>query len=272
MLRHLNIDEMVSLTTVWTNHPPAKAVFLSIPEIAPLHLKVVGINAELLTLRSAQGVTSPALDAVADKASEVDMIHDGLARAVSFGLEADRHYCLAHRRPQVRRAEMLEKIHNALFPSGLSIINASYLAEAGNAARVASLLEDEPSIAQVLEEIPVRGDQTLLDLTRRWIAAGRKLGALEHKRDVLVARAVTTPVNAPNKVAVRGSWLRVVSQILANLELSNAPAEAIETIRGPVVRASERAGLRYAPVASSPVGDGEPVAPPVEAEAQDIEA
>ncbi len=263
MLRHLNIDEMVSLTTVWTTHPPAKAVFLSIPEIAPLHAKIVGINAELLALRPAPEQTS-AIDAVVDKASEVDMVHDGLARAVSFGLEADRHHCLAHRRPQVQRAERLEAIHKALFPNGLSIVNASYLAEAGNAARVASLLEDDPSISKVLDEIPVRGDQTLLDLTRRWITTGKKLGTLEHKRDVLVARAVTAPVSAPNTVAVRGRWLRVVSQILANLELSNASPEAIETIRGPVVRASERAGLRYEPVGSYPIVTDELVEPSLE--------
>jgi hypothetical protein len=39
--------------------------------------------------------------------------------------------------------------------------------------------------------------------------------------------------------------MRLVSQVLNNLSLSNADAEAIETIRGPIHRASERAARRY---------------------------
>jgi hypothetical protein len=34
--------------------------------------------------------------------------------------------------------------------------------------------------------------------------------------------------------------------VLSNLAESDAPAEAIETIRGPILRASDRAGKRYA--------------------------
>ena len=49
-------------------------------------------------------------------------------------------------------------------------------------------------------------------------------------------------------------WIRLVSLVLANLELSRAKPEAIATIRGPVLEVSERTGRRYdlpAAIASS---------------------
>jgi hypothetical protein len=46
--------------------------------------------------------------------------------------------------------------------------------------------------------------------------------------------------------AKRSQWFSLISTTLSNLEISRAPAEAIEAIRGPVLRASERAGKRYA--------------------------
>lgn len=49
--------------------------------------------------------------------------------------------------------------------------------------------------------------------------------------------------------------------LLDNLDVPHAPAEAIETIRGPVVKASERAGKRYAGG-----GDGAGVDPAAPAE------
>lgn len=245
MLRHLSINEMVSLTTVWETNPEAKALFLSIEEIAPIHPKIVEVNNELLAMRPVDNELSVALEAVATEASKVDAVHDALTRAVAAGIEADRSYCLAARPPQRQRAAQLEKVRTALFPRGLSIVNVSYLAEAGNTARLGALLRREPEIAELLASIPVREGGDLLGLTRRWIAAGKKLGRLEHQRNVLAAKDATRLGGPASIAAARARWLRLVSQVLSNLELATASPEAIETIRGPVLRASERAGLRY---------------------------
>jgi hypothetical protein len=110
---------------------------------------------------------------------------------------------------------------------------------------VATLLQNEPKTAALLETIPVRDGGNLLDVAKRWVATGKKLGKLEHERDILTAKDAAKTVSLATITAVRSRWMRLVSLVLANLELSEAPAEAIEVIRGPVRRASERAGLRY---------------------------
>jgi len=246
MLRHLNNQEMLAITSTWSTNPDAKETFLSIVDIAPFHSKVVKVNAELLAIQPASSELSPAMRELTAKAADVDEDHDAFTRAVATGIEADRAYCFAAKPRQLRRAEELAKAHAKLLPTGLSIINASLLAESGNTTRIAALLETEPAIADLLESIPVRDDRTVLDLTKRWIAAGKKLGKLEHQRSVLTAKEVTKPTNLATISTVRGRWLRLVSQVLSVLELSDAPAEAIEIIRGPVRLASERAGKRYA--------------------------
>jgi hypothetical protein len=246
MLRHLNNQEMLAITSTWSSNPDAKETFLSIDDIAPFHSKVVKVNGELRAIQPASSELSPEMRELTAKAVDVDEDHDVLTRAVSTGIEADRAYCLAAKPRQVRRAEELAKAHAKLFPSGLSIVNASLLAESGNTTRIAALLEAEPALADLLESIPVRDDRTVLDLTKRWIAAGKKLGKLEHQRSVLTAKEATKPTTIATIATVRGRWLRLVSQVLSVLELSDAPTEAIEIIRGPVLLASERAGKRYA--------------------------
>lgn len=246
MLRHLNNQEMLAITSTWSTNPDARATFVSIPDIAPLHPKVVKVNAELLAIQPASSATSPEMQALLDLAAKTDYDHDVLVKAVSAGIEADRAVCLAAKPPQLRRAEQAESIHAKLFPTGLAIVNVSLLAESGNTTRVAALLASDPAIAEYLDGIPLRGDRTVLDLTKRWIAAGKKLGRLEHERSVLTAKDATKPASLATIATVRARWLRLVSQVLSALELSDAPEEAIEIIRGPVQLASDRAAKRYA--------------------------
>jgi len=118
------------------------------------------------------------------------------------------------------------------------------VAESGNAERVGKLLAKEPELAAFLDEIPVR-EGTLLQLAKRWITAGKKLGKLERERAALVAKEAHTPRDSSAVTRLRLDWIRLVSLVLANLELSGAKPQAIATIRGPVLEASERASKRY---------------------------
>jgi hypothetical protein len=250
MLRHLDNQEMLAITSTWSTNPDAKATFLSITDIAPLHPKAVKVNADLLAIQPATDTASAEVKKLVAAAARADLEHDALVRAVSAAIEADRSYCLAARPPQLARAEQAEEVHFKLFPTGMAIIDVSLLAEASNAARVSALLEHDPSIAEFLDAIPLRDDLTVLDLTRRWLAAGKRLGKLEHDRAVLAAKGTTKPLELVAISAVRARWLRLVALVLSALELSDAPVEAIESIRGPVRLASERAGKRHAEVAA----------------------
>jgi hypothetical protein len=74
------------------------------------------------------------------------------------------------------------------------------------------------------------------------------------------------PASKATVVALRASWIRLVTLVLSNLEVSEAPVEAIETIRGPVLKASDRAAKRYPGDGAdeAPAKGGEPVGEPAE--------
>lgn len=245
MLKHLTVIEMGALIRPWVTKPSRKAAFLSISEIAGLHSKLVVLHGELLAARPPEAATSPRLRAVLDEAAEVDVSHDALARAVHGGVSADRGFALAEKPPARERARRAEAALAKLFPAGLTIVNASFLAESGNTARVGSLLEQEPELAAFLEAIPVQNVGNLLLVTHRWIAAGKKLARLEDEREELEAEQVTTPLSSEAVNKLRARWIRLVSQVLSLLELSDADPKAIALIRRPILKASARAAKRY---------------------------
>jgi hypothetical protein len=267
VLKHLNLEEMVGLTNPWVNDPPRRALFLSIAEITALHPQVVDLQAQMLVARPVGAARSAAMKKIVEEAAAVDVLHDALARAIDSGLGTDRLCSLARKPPAHARAKQAEETTTKLFPSGMAIINASLVAESGNTERVATLLEREPGVAAFLAEIPIR-DGNLLDLTKRWIAAGRKLGKLERDRAALVAKEATTPRDTSAISHLRGEWIGLVSLVLANLERSKAHSEAIETIRGPVLEASDRAGKRYdVPAAVATAEAPDAATPPAGSEA-----
>ena len=262
VLKHLSIIEMAQLIKPWVSQPKRKAAFLSIPEIAGLHSKVVQIHAELVAAQPAGTSPSAELRAIIDEATQVDAVHDPLARAVHAGLVAERAYALASRPPAHERVRTVDDALARLFPDGLAIVNASFLAEAGNTARVAELLEREPGIAKLLASIPVHGFGDLSVVAQRRISAGKKLAKLEAQREDLEADQVTAPLGREAITRLRARWIRLVSQVLSLLELSDADPRDVARLRSPVLKASGRAGKRY----GAPVEEAEAIA-----EADDVE-
>jgi hypothetical protein len=259
VLKHLNLEEMVGLTSPWVSNATRKALFLSIREIAALHPQIEELQAALLVARPVGASRSSAMKKLMEEATTVDVLHDALARAVDSGLTTDRLCSFAGKPADLHRAEQAEEASAKLFPNGMAIVNASLVAESGNTARVATLLAQEPELAAFLDQIPVRGG-TLLGLTRRWITVGKKLGNLERDRATLAAKETTEPRDASALTRLRAEWIGLVSLVLANLERSKADRTAIATIRGPVLEASARAGKRYdlsAAVATAEAPDAE---------------
>jgi len=249
MLKHLSIIEMGSLIRPWVSTPKHKATFLSIPEIAGLHSKLVLLHGELLAARPPEAATSPQLRAIIEQATEVDVTHDALARAVHSTMVADRALALAEKPPARERARLADEALIKLFPDGLAIVNASFLAESGNTARVSALLEQAPELATFLEAIPVQKVGNLLVVAQRWIAAGKKLAKLEDEREELEAEQETTPLSNEAVNRLRARWIKLVSQVISLLDLSDADPKAIALVRRPILRASARAAKRYdAPV------------------------
>jgi hypothetical protein len=134
----------------------------------------------------------------------------------------------------------------------LSVINVSWLAESGNVARIEKLLSDEPEVGELLKSISTTDKKPLLASVEAWIATGPKLAKIGHEREDLEAKEAKL-ADKTTIQAARSQWFRTVTAVLNNLEISTAPQGDIDAIRGPMLRASERAGKRY--------GAGQPDAP-----------
>ena len=245
MLKHLSIIEMAQLIHPWVSKTKRRAAFLSVREIAGLQPNLVLLHGELVAVRPGGGTPSAELRAVMVESEQVDGIHDALARATHGGLVVERAYALASKPPALDRARQADAALIKLFPDGLAIVNASFLAEAGNTARIAELLEQEPDIAAFLATIPVHGFGDLAVVTRRWIATGKKLAKLEEAREDLEADKVVVPLGKEAQNRLRARWIRLVSQVLSLLELSDADPRLVARLRDPILRASARAAKRY---------------------------
>lgn len=69
---------------------------------------------------------------------------------------------------------------------------------------------------------------------------GEQLGNLEARRSELEAVHARRRATKPEMNAARGRFIRLLSVMLDNLALSDAPKQAIETIRGPLLAATKR--------------------------------
>jgi len=239
-VRDLQIGEMISVSAHWLD-PQHKAIFLSIPEVAPLLGRVEAVHAGLLLARDGDSSTS-ALRALGDEAEGLDEQHDHLARALFYSMLAAQHYALGKAVPDEARADAIENARGALFPERLNIVSASYQAEAGNAAQIAKLAEGE--LALLLGAIHVDMNTSAKDVALKLGETGQKLGAIENQKPQVAADAQKNAI-APAEVRKRmRAWAAVAETILANLEQSNAPAAAVDAMRAPLLAAAEKASAR----------------------------
>lgn len=267
MLKHMTLAEMTFCSAQMVEKTARRDVFLSIPEIAPLHPQLVKVHDGIVAAQPVDAGASPALLAITAQEAQVDVRHDQWARASVSSLDNEREHSLAADEPDESRAAMCDRVRSQLFPEGLAFIRGSYAAEAGTTARAARLLEEQPEIGKFLRTIQVPGKKpvskahpggkvTLYDTVQAWIATGRELQKLEEQREAQAAKDTAAP-SAKSISTARANWLRVISAVLANLDISMAPAEAIEAIRGPILAASARAEKRYAGN-SAPAGEETP--------------
>lgn len=226
-IRILPLSQMVPLSSAWMNEH--KAIFLSIEAIAGVWPLIKKVHEEALQVRAAtrKGAT---LARMQQELFFIDLRHDRAIHVIFYGIEAEIAWCYVETEPDLERAERLASLRQAILPDGIAWTQSSYLEESGNAERVISQLDD--SARALLATVPI-GRGTLLDVVNRWGTLAARLGDLQRRRS-LVADAVEA---APNDYATRMNWIRVVNSILSLLELSTAPADAIKTIRQPLIDA-----------------------------------
>lgn len=252
MLDHLEIDEMLALTTPWVEASPAREAFLSVPEIAPLHGKIVQAHEGLLAAKAVR-VPQSELKTLVEEETMIDARHDHLAKGIHAALEAQLHFLLSCDPPDFVKAAACQQAQRKLFPTGLAIVNASLLAESGNTARVGRMLRgQEKALGEFLNTIPALApNKSLRDMIDAWIEAGTSLAELEHLRSSLELKEGALAV-ASSPQAAKKTWNRIVSQILLTLGVSDASPDIIQSLRAPFEEAVERSSMRFP---GSHVGD-----------------
>lgn len=257
-MKHLEPSEMAGLTAAWVGaHRP---LLQGIPQVASWLPQLDEAHARVV---KAQPTSTTELDAeiagIVAQELVIDLRHDDLVRYTSLVLEAEQCLCRASEPARLERAALCERALATLLPRGLLIINALYVAEAGNAARTRELLASEVWLRELLASIPTTGGGTLLSVVESWCSLGEQLGKLEEQKAAVQARMTSVPQPPrAEMLAARNGWLAIVNMILNSLEMVEGHQQAIETLRAPVLRTAEVAGKRHAQR-----DDSAPVAPPV---------
>jgi hypothetical protein len=243
-LKHLELSEMAGLTASWVGaqRPLLEAIPQAVawlPALDEVHQRVV----------KAQPASTSELDqelgAIAAQELVVDLRHDDLVRFTSWMLQAEQCRCRAAEQPEVERAALCERALAALLPNGLLIVNALYVAEAGNAVRTRQLLASEGWLRELLGSIPTAGKGTLLASVETCCALGERLRQLEEQKAAVQGRIAGTPQPPRAEMfAARNEWLKVVGLLLSNFEMIKDHQREIETLRAPVLRTADVAGKR----------------------------
>ena len=275
-LKHLELTEMAGSTGPWVG--PQRSLLQAIPQVEPWLPALDAAHAHVVEAQPATD-TQLAAEVAAIVAEEqvVDVRHDNFARFVSLALEAEMCRCRAALPPLVEREALCEQALTQLFPDGLLIVNALFVAEAGNAERTRALVASKTWVKDLLSSIPVADGSNLLSSVDGWCAQGERLGQLEQQRAEIEARAAEAPQPPRAQIiAARNEWLKVVNMILSILEMVSGHDKAIDALRAPVLRTADVAAKRYtrpesetpavpvapsAPAPAAPSAPAEPVAP-----------
>lgn len=230
---------MISLSEQWTG--PLKAVFLSIPELAALLPRVEEDHDALLAARAGSSAEAM-LRTLSEQATGLDVRHDHLQRALHYGLLSARaaHLGLAALDPAL--AAQISDAHDRLLPDGLDVVNASFEAEAGNAAQMVKLATTE--LGPLLMQIPIAPGVSALDLVQAIGTVGAELGTVEHNKSVAAAAAEQETVSPAEVRRRMRTWADTIETALGALSRSKAPAEVVTSIRVPVLDAIEKARTR----------------------------
>lgn len=238
-VRNLQIGEMIHLSSDWID--TKKSTFLSIPEVAPHFYRVVAVHGALVEAR-AGAVAGAEYAELTEQAEVLDQRHDDLARALYYLLIAAHHFELGREAGDETRARLIERANRAMFPEQLRAVQASYMAEAGNAAQLESLAINQ--FADLLEAICIGKDVSALDVAHALGNVGRALGTVENQRSLAAVQAQKETIT-PAEVRKRmRDWAQVVETLLMNLQLSTAPADSIDALRKPLLDAVEKAAAR----------------------------
>ncbi|MDI1484224.1 hypothetical protein [Polyangium sp. y55x31] len=236
--KHLRSEEMLQVSSSWIDpQSPARAAILASADLSGKLPRIEEAHAGLAA--AAQPAKLPRMNALSAEEARLDVRHDSIIRGV-FGLLT----ATAEMLDGEAAAELLA-LRDTLIPEGLSSMQKTYRAEAGQAAQLEDRLT--PAVVARTDAILVGQGPSQKSLThylQEWITIGKKLGGLEDEKGRLLAEQQSDASSGLALVKARNRWIRVVNALVADGELAELPAPTDTLVFGPLRDAEKKAVLR----------------------------
>ena len=229
---------MLQVSSTWIEpQSPARAAILANADLSGKLPRIEEAHAGLAA--AAQPAKQPRINAIIGEEAGLDARHDSIIRGV-FGLLTATAEVLGG-----EAAAELMALRDTLLPEGLSSMQKSYRAEAGQAAQLEDRLT--PTVVACTDAILVGQGPSQKSLThylQEWIVIGKKLGGLEDEKGRLLAGQPSDASSGLSLVKARNRWIRVVNALVADGELAELPAPTDTLLFGPLRDAEKKAMLR----------------------------
>lgn len=246
--KNLLSAEMLAVSEQWVAVKGVRALFERQALIAAMLPMIESAHQGILDAQRVgePGAEEKELAELTVKGAETDLLHDRKGRGVWKVLDG-----LADLADSTEESAAFIALRDRVLPEGLSMLQATWAAESGNAQRVERELEDE-AFAKTLAGValPLKKRATLLDAVKVHASAGRRLGVIEARRGALeeqakAAKASEGAASSSALVKARNQWIRVANAVLSNIELiPDLDAEARSSIVGHYLRVEQTADRR----------------------------
>lgn len=229
---HMTVAEMITISGKWVDKEGKdRKLLASKPETDCLLPHLDSAHNTLLGLM-------PIDDSVLRKLSKdqgtLDGFFDDLVRG---GWGVLTSVAAVVKDPQIR--EKLLKIRDDLFPTGLSLVKASYREEAGSSVIMKERMTTDAQA--LLSKLTFPGG-TVLDVINELIETGTELGKLEDQRATEQDRITGS---APADILkARNRWIRIVRSVCNALELTDLDTERVDALLAPLNETAKAADLR----------------------------
>jgi hypothetical protein len=243
--KRLTTAEMIHLSGEWLDpQSPAHKAIVASGDLAPTIPRLQSAHQDLVTAAQPTAL-NPRLFQIIKEQTDADDRHDDVIRGIHGVLTAT-----ASLLGPTEGAPLLA-LRDHLIPDGLSSVQKSYGAEAGQAAQLSVRLT--PEIRPQIDEILV-GSKTaphvLGQFIDEWIELGQKLGALENEKARLNPSDAASSAGA-GLVAARNKWIRTVNLFLAVAEAIELDYDTERVVFGPLHAAESKADRRGRATASA---------------------
>lgn len=246
-LWNLTLAEMLGITSSLLAKDGLRARFEEHPLLAEMLPSLEHVHAQAARVAPApEDDAAKEYSALSQEGAVLDAEqHDRRVRGIYHLFES-----LAELATTPDAAARFRTLSSRLLPQGLATMQQSWQGEAGNAARVAQMLQDDPSLRSELTCIKLPGNHTLCTEVDALVRVGLRLGAIEARRAELKAASnVAAPddgIPAVSFGVARRDWFEVVDALCKALRMprSSVPTDLRNAALGLVDEAERKADLR----------------------------